>query len=92
MSGPRTQAAAGPVLVTKGELALALKISPKTVERWSRTGEVPVKIDRPHFKRYVLAEVIEALAGKSAGPDDRAADGRPRLISDLMAGRKGGRR
>ena len=97
MKAARTRAAAVPAaaevpeLVTLEEVAAALRVHRKTLERWSRTGEVPVKIDRPNFKRYVLAEVIEALAAKSSAPAYRAPGERPLLISDLMA-RKGGAR
>jgi predicted site-specific integrase-resolvase len=80
-----------PELITRAELAEALRVNPRTVQRWEMEGAIPVKIDRGPVKRYVLADVLAALeVPEPVKPAARV------LPSDLMAahraGRKGGRR
>ncbi len=82
-----------PELITRAELADALRVNPRTVQRWEMEGAIPVKIDRGPVKRYVLADVLAALET----PEPVKAGPRPgTLPSELMAahraGRKGGRR
>jgi excisionase family DNA binding protein len=65
--------------LTVDELAAALKVSPKSIRRAYRKGEIPV--DRfCRFVRFDLERVKEALQAKGDGP------------SFVVSKRKGGRR
>ena len=84
-----------PFLMTRQELAAALRVDPRTIERWEAKGAVPVKIARGPFRRYVLEDVLAALEGPP--PESERKTGGPRVtVSDLVeqmrADRKRGRR
>ena len=48
-------------MLTSKELAAELKVSPSTIVQWARQGRIPqVKINAK-IRRFILADVIEAL-------------------------------
>lgn len=78
-------------LKTADEVAGELRVSLRTVQRWTKAGEIPAKVNRGRTVRYVLAVVLAALeVPDPVKPENQV------LPSDLMAAhraaRRGGRR
>ena len=56
-----------PQLLTRRELARAIKVSPETVSRWVHNGKIPIAVYANQVMRFDLDEVLKALrANKSA--------------------------
>lgn len=78
-----------PELMTAPEVAAALKVCLKTVQRWTNSGEIPVRIDRPGCRRYVLEEVLHALEVRSGGPAKTVGQLQEELAAERKAKRQG---
>lgn len=79
-----------PELLTTLEVADVLRVSSRTVERWTSAGEIPAKVNRGRIVRYVLADVLAALEVPDPVKPEKVV-----LPSELLAAHragKGGRR
>lgn len=48
-------------LLNTDELADVLKVSPETVRTWAKRGIIPELRPSPRVRRFVLADVVDAL-------------------------------
>lgn len=48
-------------LLTAAELAVRLKVRTRTIDRWARTGRIPVRKLSPKVRRFNITEVIATL-------------------------------
>lgn len=48
-------------LLTAAELAVRLKVRTRTIDRWARTGRIPVRRLSPKVRRFVVTEVVASL-------------------------------
>jgi excisionase family DNA binding protein len=58
-------------MLTPGELARMLHVSPKTVTRWAREGNLAAVVTPGGHRRYTLTVVLAFL--REMGLDDEAA-------------------
>lgn len=57
-------------LLTAQELAAALRVTPDTIWRYTRTGRIPCLRLGPRDYRYQLTEVLAALASAETSAQD----------------------
>ncbi len=48
-----------PQLLTRGEAAAALRITPATLDRWRKTGRIKAYQVAPHVTRYLKSDLEE---------------------------------
>lgn len=60
--------------LTPGEVARALRVSPKTVVRWANDGRIPCTVTLGGHRRFRRADVDQLVARSESGVREPAQD------------------